>query len=114
MRQGSEVRARVWGSPRGLGLLLGGATFAYGFESGCRKAEILAINDDDDWAKRLVRYYRYFGFQERYTVGGRGLADLPDLLVWGGVGTRMDADIEAMLRRWTPAIRAAATRGPDE
>ena len=56
MKKGSETRTRAWGSPLGLGLLLGGATFAYGYEAGCRKAEILAINDDgmfpspDDWA----------------------------------------------------------------
>lgn len=37
--------------------------------------------------------------------------DLPHLLVWGGEGTRMDADIGAMLRRWTPALRKQAGEG---
>mmetsp|Transcript_9881 Transcript_9881/g.28287 ORF Transcript_9881/g.28287 Transcript_9881/m.28287 type:complete len:130 (-) Transcript_9881:131-520(-) len=113
MKRGSEERSRAWGSPRGLGLLLGGATFAYGLEAGCRKAEILAINDDDAWAKRLVRYYRYFGFKECYEVGSRGLADIPDMLVWGGVGTRMDADIGAMLQRWSSSIRIESLRIAD-
>jgi hypothetical protein len=39
-------------------------------------------------------------------VGGRGFfQDVPHLLVWGGEGTRMDADVDAALRRWTPALR---------
>ena len=88
----------------GLGLLLGGAVFAYGLQQGCRKAEILAINDDDSWHERLVRYYSYFGFKKVRKVGGNGLSDLPHLLVWGGEGERMDADIERTLKRWTPAI----------
>jgi hypothetical protein len=40
---------RVKGGPLGLGLLIGAATFAYGYASGCRKAEILAINDDGEF-----------------------------------------------------------------
>jgi hypothetical protein len=62
----------------------------------------------DAWHERLVRYYRYFGFEPVYTVGGNGLADWPHLLVWGGEGTRMDADVAKMLRKWTPAIRRSA------
>eukprot|EP00951_Prasinocladus_malaysianus_P035895 scaffold373543_cov48-Prasinocladus_malaysianus.AAC.1 len=58
-----------------------------------------------EWAKRLVKYYSHFGFKPMYEVGDRGLADVPDMLVWGGVGTRMDADIESMLRRWSSSIR---------
>ena len=46
-----------------------------------------------------------FGFKVIREVGGNGLRDLPDLLVWGGVGTRMNGDIEKMLRRWSPALR---------
>lgn len=37
---------RVRGGALGLGLLVGGATFAFGHSAGCSKAEILAINDD--------------------------------------------------------------------
>lgn len=58
--------------------------------------------------QRLVRYYSFFGFRPvKYVDGGR-LADLPDLLAWGGAGTRMDADVDAMLRRWTPRLRREA------
>ncbi|EFJ41884.1 hypothetical protein VOLCADRAFT_98120 [Volvox carteri f. nagariensis] len=93
-----DTGQRIRGGTLGLGLLLGGATFAHGFRRGCRTAEILAINDDDDWHERLVKYYSYFGFRPVCRVGGNGLADVPHMLVWGGEGTRMDADIGAMLR----------------
>ncbi len=63
----------------------------------------------DEWHERLIKYYRYFGFKPVCTVGGaRGggfWRDLPHLLVWGGEGTRMDADVAQMLARWTPALR---------
>lgn len=61
---------------------------------------------------RLVRYYTYtFGFRTILQVGGDGLADLPHLLVWGGEGTRMDADIAAMLKKWGPALRRELRAG---
>jgi hypothetical protein len=31
---------------------------------------------------------------------------LGDLLVWGGVGTRMDMQVDEFLRRWGPMIRS--------
>lgn len=37
--EGNQIR----GGPFGLGLLLGGATFAFGRRCGCSRAEILAI-----------------------------------------------------------------------
>ncbi|KAK9838153.1 hypothetical protein WJX81_004628 [Elliptochloris bilobata] len=104
---------RVRGGILGLGLLMGGAVFSFGRSCRCHRAEILAIRDDDAWHKRLVQYYSYFGFQRVRAVGDNGLRDLPDLLVWGGVGMRMDANIEALLRRWSSAIRKSASRGPD-
>jgi hypothetical protein len=75
--------------------------------------------DDDAWHERLVRYYSRFGFRPVRVVRGDSLGDLPHMLVWGGAGTRMDADVEGMLRRWTAAIRrnspaasTAVARGP--
>ncbi|GFR44528.1 hypothetical protein Agub_g5798 [Astrephomene gubernaculifera] len=105
-----EDGQRLRGGPLGLGLLMGAATFAFGHQRGCRVAEILAINDDDAWHERLVRYYSYFGFRPVGRVGGNGLRDVPHLLVWGGEGTRMDADIQALLRRWSPALRQNSLR----
>jgi hypothetical protein len=57
-----------------------------------------------------VAYYRRFGFVPVRVVTGASLADLPHQLVWGGVGTRMDADVHAMLARWGPAIRKSRRR----
>ncbi|KAF5828350.1 hypothetical protein DUNSADRAFT_17749 [Dunaliella salina] len=109
MRGGEGERLR--GGPLGLGLLVGGATFSYGHSCGCTKAEILAINDDDAWHARLVKYYSYFGFKPVAVVGGNSpLSDIPHMLVWGGVGTRMDADIPGMLAKWTPAFRSKRER----
>ena len=54
---------------------------------------------------RLVRYYSRFGFNPIRIVTGGKLSDLPDMLVWGGAGTRMDANVYEMLERWTPIIR---------
>jgi hypothetical protein len=42
-----------------------------------------AILDDERTHKRLVAYYKYFGFVPVCEVRSR-LADLPHLLVWGG------------------------------
>lgn len=57
--------------------------------------------------KRLVRYYRYFGFKTVKIVGDDVFGDVPDRLVWGGVGTRMDGDVLDMLTRWSPVVLAA-------
>lgn len=40
--QGTRTRGGLFG----LGVLIGGAAFAFGWERNCKKAEILAINDD--------------------------------------------------------------------
>ena len=107
----------------GLALLIGSAAFTHAAGLGCTRAELLAINDDNAYAERLVKYYARLGFTPvrcvaahlaracapvpqpfsraracmcvllRRVVGGNGLRDLPDLLVWGGAGTRMDADV---------------------
>lgn len=90
----------------GLGLLMCAAVIALGREAGCAKAEILAINDDDVMHRRLCRYYRRMGFQDVVEVGGRGLSDLPHLLVWGGPGTRMNVDTTEFLRKWSDAVRS--------
>ena len=43
---------RLRGGALGLGLLMGGAVFSFGFSNGCRKAEILAIKDDGKASSR--------------------------------------------------------------
>eukprot|EP00241_Pyramimonas_parkeae_P011055 CAMPEP_0114229848 /NCGR_PEP_ID=MMETSP0058-20121206/3140_1 /TAXON_ID=36894 /ORGANISM="Pyramimonas parkeae, CCMP726" /LENGTH=236 /DNA_ID=CAMNT_0001340979 /DNA_START=8 /DNA_END=718 /DNA_ORIENTATION=- len=89
----------------GVGLLVGALAVKYAYDCGCTKAELLAIKDDDRWHARLVRYYSRLGFHAVREVGDNGLSDLPHLLVWGGAGTRMDADIELLIERWSNALR---------
>ena len=84
----------------GVGIVMAQATFAHGYEQGCDVAQILAINDNESMHERLVKSYQRFGFKPVYVVEGDKFSDIPHMLVWGGVGTRMDADIVACLRRW--------------
>jgi hypothetical protein len=98
----------------GLMPLIGCAVLAHAREAGCARAEILAIDDDDggEQHRRLVAYYRYFGFKAAHRVGGRGFfADIPHLLVWGGVGLRMDLEVTAALARWARVLRRGGGGG---
>ncbi len=45
---------RLRGGALGLGLLMGGAVFSFGFSNGCRKAEILAIKDDGKASSKMI------------------------------------------------------------
>ena len=81
----------------GLGRVMAKSILAYGFSQGCLKAEILAINDDDETHRKLVMYYKRLGFRAVREVKGDSLSDVPHLLVWGGAGTRMDASIPSFL-----------------
>jgi len=55
--QGTRTRGGLFG----LGVLIGGATFAFGWERNCKKAEILAINDDgkEERKKRHRCFFKY-------------------------------------------------------
>ncbi|DBB07900.1 hypothetical protein WJX82_003406 [Trebouxia sp. C0006] len=96
------------GSFFGLSLLIVAAIMSHGHECGCVKAEMLAINDDDQQHARLVKYYRRMGFEKILEVGNNGLSDLPHLLVWGGAGTRMNCNPEQFLRRWAPLLKKSS------
>ena len=76
-----------------------------------RQSRIQRVHRRADYQhKRLVKYYTFFGFDFVKEVGDNGLADLPDQVAWGGVGTRMDADVVRMLSKWTPTLRKKAAR----
>lgn len=91
------------GSVFGVGLLLGCLCLRHGVDNGCSVAEFLAIDDNDFQHKRLVRHYRRLGLNViRYV--GEDIANIPDRLIWGGVGTLMNADIQPLLARWTPTF----------
>ncbi|KDP44497.1 hypothetical protein JCGZ_16330 [Jatropha curcas] len=84
----------------GIGLFIGAVAVRYGYNCGCRIAELLAINDSNLYHSKLVRFYRRIGFKAVHEVTGSTMGDLAHMLVWGGIGTRMDADVEELLVKW--------------
>ncbi|KAK1414558.1 hypothetical protein QVD17_30304 [Tagetes erecta] len=84
----------------GIGLFIGAVMIRYGYDCGCKTAQLLAINDSDIYHDKLVKFYRRIGFETVYEVTGSSMADLAHMLVWGGVGTRMDANVEHLLLKW--------------
>eukprot|EP00268_Persea_americana_P030233 TRINITY_DN29276_c0_g1_i1.p1 TRINITY_DN29276_c0_g1~~TRINITY_DN29276_c0_g1_i1.p1 ORF type:complete len:224 (+),score=43.31 TRINITY_DN29276_c0_g1_i1:122-793(+) len=90
----------------GLGLFVGAVAVRHGFDCGCRKAELLAINDSDLYHSKLVRFYTRMGFKSVHEVNGSSIGDLALMLVWGGKGTRMDADIEELMVKWGRRFKA--------
>ncbi|KAG2538547.1 uncharacterized protein LOC120690451 [Panicum virgatum] len=89
----------------GLGMFLGAVAVRHGFDAGCKRAELLAINDTPLYHDKLVRFYRRMGFKVVHVVDGSSISDLAHMLVWGGRGTRMDANIEDLLIKWGKRFR---------
>lgn len=89
----------------GIAILLGTMSLLAASEMGCKKCELLAIDDGNEYAAKLVKYYGRLGFETVRVVGDNGLRDLPDLLVWGGVGTRMNARVDDLLEKWGNVLR---------
>ena len=100
----------------GLGLLMGYRCLLYASESaqGPREvAEFLAIDDEEFQHKRLVRYYKYAGFQFVKYVGD-DFQDIPDRMVWGGCGTLMKQDISVLMAKWTSLFKLMKKRANKE
>lgn len=57
-------------------------------------------------ACQLVRFYTRMGFKSVHEVNGSSIGDLARMLVWGGKGTRMDADIEELMVKWGRRFKA--------
>ncbi|WVZ88075.1 hypothetical protein U9M48_034628 [Paspalum notatum var. saurae] len=81
----------------GLGMFLGAVAVRHGFDAGCTRAQLLAIHDTPRYHRKLVKFYTRMGFKVVHEVDGSSLGDLAHMLVWGGRGTRMDADIQDLL-----------------
>jgi hypothetical protein len=84
---------RVQGqSIAGVGLLIWAATFAWALEATpCRRARLLAIRDDAQQHRRLVRYFQRLGFEPLREIGAAP-ADLPLRMIWGGSGLLMGGE----------------------
>ncbi|KAH9621423.1 hypothetical protein KSS87_015233 [Heliosperma pusillum] len=95
-RETLSVRKSIFG----VGLFLGAVAVRHGFDSGCNTAQLLAINDTPLYHSKLVRFYSRMGFKAVHEVDGSSIRDLAHMLVWGGKGTRMDANVEELLVKW--------------
>lgn len=84
----------------GIGLFIGAVAIRYGYDCGCTIAELLAINDTHLYHSKLVRFYTRIGFKAVYEVNGSSFGDYSHMLVWGGVGTRMEAKVQDLLLKW--------------
>ncbi|KAJ1421821.1 Acyl-CoA N-acyltransferase [Sesbania bispinosa] len=93
----------------GLGLYIGAVAIRHGYDCGCKTAQLLAINDSDLYHSKLVRFYTRLGFKPVYEVTGSAIGDLAHMLVWGGVGTRMDASVEELMIKWCKRFKSQNT-----
>ena len=92
-----------------IGLILGYRCLLHGLEKGCNTAEFLAIDDEEFQHKRLVRYYKQFGFKIVKYVG-EDVRDIPDRLIWGGCGTLMTEDIQVLLSKFSKKLHLMKRR----
>ncbi|XP_021892263.1 uncharacterized protein LOC110810402 [Carica papaya] len=90
----------------GIGLFIGAVAIRYGYDCGCGRAELLAVNDSDLYHTKLVRFYKRIGFTPVHEVTGSSIGDMAHMLVWGGIGTRMDASVEELLKRWCSRFKS--------
>jgi hypothetical protein len=93
----------------GISILLGTTSALMARDAGCAKMELLAVDDGNEYAAKLVKYYRRLGFVPIRVVGDGAATDLFDLLVWGGAGTRMNGDLPALLGKWGKVVRKQAS-----
>ncbi|MEN9767779.1 MAG: hypothetical protein ACO28M_01170 [Vulcanococcus sp.] len=90
---------------QGVGDLIWAATMAWALEaSPCHSARLLAIRDQEQQHRRLVRYFQRLGFEPTREVGAAAV-DLPLRLVWGGAGLLMRGDCKAVLERVCKRLR---------
>ena len=76
-------------APSGVGHLVWASTMAWALEeTPCKRARLLAINDDAKQHKILVKYFSRRGFSTIKEVGS-SFFDLPLRLIWGGSGSLM-------------------------
>ncbi len=79
-------------SPPLVSELIWASTMAWAIEMKVsKKARLLAIFDSEGYSKKLVRYFKFIGFEVVKEVGS-GPIDLFLRLIWGGAGTLMKGD----------------------
>ena len=95
-------------APAGVGDLIWAATMAWAQEATpCARTRLLAIRDDEQQHRRLLRYFRRRGFNKTRDVEA-ALWDLPLRMVWGGAGALMSSDVATVLDRSLRGWRQSA------
>jgi len=108
--QCTEEEKKMLKSTFGVSILLGCESLRLGRDAGCTKAELLSIDDGNEYAPKLVKYYERLGFEIIRKVGEGLNTDLTDMLVWGGKGTRMNGDVDELLEKWSNVLRKTTNR----
>lgn len=108
-REGGASALDFGGVGAAIGLYMGYRCLMHGLDKGCSKAEFLAIDDEEFQHKRLVKYYKQFGFKIVKYVG-EDVQDIPDRLVWGGCGTLMREDITILLKKFSRLLALMKAR----
>ena len=86
-------------SPPFVSELIWASTMAWAIEKkSSKKARLLAIFDSEGYSKKLVRYFKFMGFEIVKEVGSSPL-DLFLRLIWGGAGTLMSGDCFVILNK---------------
>ena len=112
--QCTEEERKMLKSTFGVSILLGCESLRLGRDAGCTKAELLSIDDGNEYAPKLVKYYERLGFKIVRKVGDGLNTDLTDMLVWGGKGTRMNGDVNELLEKWSNVLRQTSKRNEEK
>ena len=112
--QCTEEERKMLKSTFGVSILLGCQSLRLGRDAGCTKAELLSIDDGNEYAPKLVKYYERLGFKIVRKVGDGLNTDLTDMLVWGGKGTRMNGDVNELLEKWSNVLRKTSKRNEEK
>jgi len=87
------------GSPKFVSELIWASTMSWALEkTSCKFARLLAIYDYEGYSKKLVRYFRFIGFDVIKEVGSSP-TDLFLRLIWGGAGTLMKGDCSKIKKK---------------
>ena len=88
----------------GITFVMGIWALRWAYDKGCKRAELLAVDDSDKMHSILVRLYESFGFQSMRYVGETA-ASVPDRLLWGAVGTLMAIELTPFFIEWSPKLK---------
>ena len=92
----------------GISFVMGSYALSWARNKGCRKAQLLAVNDAPAMHEVLIRMYGSYGFSVLREVTEENVRDR---LVWGAVGTLMELDVDAFFKEWRPKFNVMLKLG---